>query len=155
MKRTIVAYLSAVLVTYLLGSIAATQVILTELQYMGMPVTLYDRVLTSLHDLAGLSLTYLPALLVAMGLGFSVGLLLGKLLPRLRGFMYPLFGSLAVLGLHFGSRELLGYTALAAARHDVGLWMQVGIGWAGGYAFLMFLGLARYAPGTRPWQIPE
>lgn len=110
---------------------------------MGVPVTLPDRLLVTAQDIVGLAGSYLPLLLPTLAAAFCIAVPLGRWLPLLRGLLYPLSGALAVLGLHHGARELLGFSPLAATREDIGMALQAAAGWVGGYAFLLFTGQAR------------
>lgn len=143
MQRIALAFLAAVLVTHLVGSVAATQVILVEVRRMGLPVPYRERLLTTLHDIVALAPLHLPALALALSAGFAAAAVPGHWLPRWRWLLFGLCGALAVLGLHAGARALLGFSPLAAAREDHGLALQAAAGWVGGYSFFTFLGLAR------------
>ena len=129
--------------TYLLASILGTQVIIAEVQSLGMPITLRDRLLSTGRDILGLLISYLPALLLVMAPALALAALIGSRLSRWRALIYPLCAALSVWGLHLGLRELLDFNLLAAARSDLGLALQVGAAWVGGYCHYMFLGLAR------------
>jgi hypothetical protein len=138
-----VAFLSALLLTHVIGSALAAQVILTELRAMGLPVGLRTRLLAAGHDVLALGTSYLPVLLPGLAAACALAALLGRWLPGWRPYLYPLFAALSVVGLHLGCRALLGFNLLAAARHDHGLALQALAGWIGGYAFYVFMGLAR------------
>jgi hypothetical protein len=143
MLRSAVSFLAAVLTAYLVGAALATQVILGELRAMGMSVTLTDHLHATGHDLIGLAGSYLPLIALAFAIGLGAAGLLGRHLPRWRFIFYPLAGAVAVVSLHLIMKAVLGVTGIAAVRPWYGLALQALAGWLGGYAFFMFLGLAK------------
>lgn len=143
MLRVISAFILALLVAYLIGSILATQVILAELRGMGMSITLSDRLNASLHDLLGLWRSYLPLLAIALVPALAAAAALGRAWQAGRPFLYPLAAAAGVVCLHLAMREVLGLNGLAAVREWTGLALQAVAGWVGGYFFVIGLGLAR------------
>jgi hypothetical protein len=141
--QRVLAFSVAVLTTYLIGSVLATQVILARVAAMGLPVTLTDRLYATHHDLAGLARAYLPLLVLALGLALPLAGFLSRPRPKLRGFVYPVAGALAVVATHLVLRSLLGFNALAAVRDWHGLVLQGVAGWLGAYAYLIASGQAR------------
>lgn len=138
-RRTILALLAAVLVTYLLASISATQFVLREVAALGPEITLAVRVRTTLQDLAGLAGSYGPLLLLALALAFPVAAGLGRVLPAARLYWYLLAGFVAVVFLHLIMEAVLGVTGIAAVRTLPGLLSQGFAGAAGGAVFHVLL----------------
>jgi hypothetical protein len=143
MRRAIIVFFPAVLISYCIASVLATQVILGELTAMGMPVTLDDRFRASFHDLRGLLASYLPLLLIAFALAFPVAALLGRWRPGWRFLLFPIAGAVAVVALHLIMKAVLGLNGIAAVRELPGLLSQMLAGWACGYLYYLFMGWAR------------
>ena len=143
MLYAVAAYLVAVLVSYVLGAVLATQVILAEVRALGLSVTLSDRFHATGHDLVGLAGSYLPLLAVALAPALFVAARLARRLPALRGVLYPLAAAVAVVVLHLAVKAVLGLNGIAAVREWHGLALQALAGWAGGYCYVMARGLAR------------
>ena len=143
MLAVIRAYLIAVAVTYLLGAVLATQVVLARVRGMGMSVTLGDRFHATTHDLAGLAGSYLPLIAIALVPGLFAASRLARWWPRFGAVLYPLAGAVAVVAIHLAVKALLGLNGIAAVREWHGLALQALAGWVGGYFYFMARGLAR------------
>lgn len=146
--KVIGAYFAAVLLTFVLASIFATQFILSNLQDMGMTVTLSDRISATLHDIGGLSEIYLP--LVAISFIISLPLAAGviKFAPNLRLVGYVVAGAIGLVAVHLIMKAVLGLTGIAATRTVMGLLSQGLAGAFGGYLFYWLTGLLRKATPT-------
>jgi len=138
MLRALAAYVAAVLVTYTLATIAATQHVMARLVDMGVDVSLADRLGTTLHDLAGMTTSYLPILAVGLAIAFPVAAGVARFAPRWRTIGYPLAGGLAVLVIHFTLSQLFNITPVAAARTTLGLTVQALCGALGGWLFFVW-----------------
>ncbi len=135
MLRVLKAFVPAVLFTYVLASILSTQFILGSLQGMGVDVGVMVRLSTTLHDLVGLSTSYLILILVAFILGLPVAAGLSKLMPSQRLVLFVLAGFVAIVALHLIMKAVLGMSAIAATRTMFGLLSQGVAGAAGGYLY--------------------
>ena len=135
MLQAVKAYIPAVLCAYLLASMAATQVILAEVAAMGVAVPLVDRVAATLHDMVGLTSSYLPLIAIAFVLALPVAAGLGHLLPQRRALLYPLAGFAALVALHLVMKAVLGVSGIAATRSLPGLLSQGAAGAVGGLCF--------------------
>ncbi len=135
MLRVLKAFVPAVLFTYVLASILSTQFILGSLQNMGVDVSAMVRFSTTLHDLLGLSTSYLILILVAFILGLPVAAGLSKLMPSQRLVLFVLAGFVAIVALHLIMKAVLGMSAIAATRTMFGLLSQGVAGAAGGYLY--------------------
>jgi hypothetical protein len=129
------AFLAALALTYLLGSVLATQFVLHEVAGLGLPVPWAVRLDTTLFDLAGLARSYLPLLAVALVLALPVAAGLTRFMPGARPILYPAAGFVAVLALHLIMAAVLGVTGIAATRSLPGLIAQGLAGAAGGALF--------------------
>ena len=135
MLKVLLAYASAVVGTFLLGSVLATQVILGNVQEMGMVVDLSVRLQATLHDLTGLAASYLPLLAVAFLIALPVTRGLRKLFPSRPLLLYVLAGAVAVITLHLALKAALGLSGIAATRTILGLLSQGLAGALGGYIY--------------------
>lgn len=144
MLRVLKAFFPAVLLTYVLASILSTQVILGNLQGMGVDVSGAVRLSTTFHDLLGLASSYLLLILVAFVLGLPVAAGLTKLMPSHRLALFVLAGFVAIVALHLIMKAALGLTGIAATRTMAGLLTQGMAGAAGGF---LYFRLSRSQPG--------
>jgi hypothetical protein len=139
MWRVARAYLLAVLASYFLASVAATQTVLQRIEAMGMPVSLAVRLRTTAQDLLGLAGSYLPLIAIALALAFTVAAGLGRLAPRQRQWLFLLAGGVALLALHAIMKAVLGVSGIAATREWPGLLLQGLAGVLGGLCFVRLL----------------
>ena len=109
-------YLSAVLVTYLLASIFATQHVVSSLASMGVDVGLADRVNMTFSDLAGMAGMYLPLIAFGLLLAFLFTALLHYWLKRWQTALYVLAGATAVIAIHVFLNLAFNLTPIAIAR---------------------------------------
>ncbi len=135
--RALLAFLLAVLCTYLAAAVLSTQSVMSSLTDMGVEISLAVRMSTTLSDLLGMYSTFVPLLAVALLLGFSVAGGLVRWQPGWRSFGFPLAGFLAVIVMHLLMREVLELTPVAAARNLLGLLLQGLAGALGGYVYVL------------------
>jgi len=135
MLRVLKAFFPAVLLTYVLASLFSTQIILGNLQGMGVDVSTMVRLSTSFHDLMGLTSSYLVLILIAFILGLPVAAGLTRLMPEHRLFLFILAGFVAIVSLHLIMKAVLGLSGIAATRTLFGLLCQGAAGAAGGYLY--------------------
>jgi hypothetical protein len=149
MMRAIKAFIPAVLLAYLLASVISTQLTLSQVQAMGLDVTLGTRLATTFEDMAGMASSYLPLIAIAFALGLPVAGGLSRLLPAQRAVLYALAGLVAIVALHTIMKAALGISGIAVTRSLPGLLSQGLAGAAGGYIFhLLSRGGAQPATGT-------
>lgn len=135
--RVLGAYAMAVLSTYLLASVAATQWVMASLGEMGYPVSSSERLATTAADLWGMLPTYGLIVAVAMAIGLGVASLVGKLVPGLRAVALICAGVVALVGTHLILEQVLDVVPLAAARTAGGLLAQGLAGGVGGYLYYL------------------
>ena len=70
--RIFVAYLGAVMVTYLLAATAATQSVLASLEAMGVAVTMGERLSTTGRDLIGMFPAYGAIIAIALAIALPI-----------------------------------------------------------------------------------
>jgi hypothetical protein len=135
MFRVLIAYTGAVVAAFLAASILATQFILANVAEMGMDVSLGVRLQATLHDIAGLSATYLPLIAIAFLVALLVASGITRVLPRQRLLLFTLAGAVGIIALHTIMKAVLGLSGIAATRTLAGLLSQGLAGALGGYVF--------------------
>ncbi len=140
--RNLSAFVPAILGAYILGAAAATQVNLGKLAELGVRITLRDRLQATAHDLIGLSLTYLPLMVIALGVALSLAAYLSRWVPGLRLWLYVFAGAAGVVATHLIAEAVLGVNGLAAVRDTYGMALQALAGCFGAYVFYVATGWA-------------
>ncbi|MEM6543831.1 MAG: hypothetical protein AAF991_10045 [Pseudomonadota bacterium] len=140
--RFFLAVVLSVLGAYAVASVLATQLILANVESMGLAVTMRDRLHATNHDLFGLFPTYVPLLLIAFVIAMPVAVGLARLLPKSATALFVLAGFVAVLAIHLIMKQVLGLNGIAAVREVHGLLSQALAGAFGGYLYFVFSGRA-------------
>jgi hypothetical protein len=140
--RDLSAFVPAILGAYILGAAAATHVNLGKLADLGLRITLRDRLQAMGHDLIGLSVTYLPPMVIALGVAFSVAAYLSRWMPGIRLGLYLFAGASGVVATHLIAEAVLGVNGLAAVRDAYGMALQALAGTFGAYIFYVATGWA-------------
>jgi len=135
MTRTIIAFLVAVIGTYILGVLFIGQGNLAAVAEMGLSVGIGDRVATLVHDLTHMVAIYLPLVAISSIIAFSVAAGIIRLTPNLRLIGYVSAGFVALIAMHLIMKAVLGLTGVAPTRTMVGLLAQGVAGAFGGYLF--------------------
>lgn len=139
--RVVLAFVAAVVTTYILAVVSYGQLNLANLVEMGLSVDAATRFYTASNDLFGMMQIYLPVISVALLLGFLIARLIIKWVPQLRTLAYVsagfagIFAAEAVLTTVIGS----GIHPLAVTRTTVGLLSQCVAGAIGGLVFVSML----------------
>jgi hypothetical protein len=129
-------YLAAVLLTYLLASIMATQSVVSSLSGMGVDISFSERADMTLRDIAGMAGMFLPMVAFGMLIAFMATALICRYWNRWRVPLYLIAGAIALVGIHLALNLAFGITPVAIARTPPGLLMQGAAGAAGGFAFV-------------------
>lgn len=138
MKRwiqTVLAWAVAVLVTYSLATLAASQSVVRHLADLGVPLSLGERLQMSARDQLGMTDLFLPLIAVGMTIGLGVAAWLGHRQPQRRTLLFMLAGAVAMLSIHLALQWSFDITLVAVARSHLGLLSQALAGAAGGYLF--------------------
>lgn len=135
--RVFIAYAAAVLVTYGLALIAATQWMLGGSLQVGEEVTATRRLLTTGQELVSMLPSYGVIVAVAMALALSAAAAISHYLPRLRGVALVAAGFIGLMGVHFVAQQLIGDTPVAVAETTGGLLAQGLAGGIGGYLYYL------------------
>ena len=139
--KLVLAFILAVVTTYVVAVLAYTQLNLANVVEMGLPVSFMDRVGAAGHDLIGMTSLYLPIIAVALLLAFGVTAIVLRWVPQLRtlGYMLAGFAGIFVVDYALGALLTGGTHPLAVTRTTVGLLSQCVAGALGGYVFVWML----------------
>ena len=135
MWRYVKAYLGAVLLTYLVGAAAITQVNLGSLQNLGASIDVATRLSATWADLQGLVMPYLVLVAIALLIGFVVTGQISRFFPLHRWWLYPLAGLVALIAMHLILKAVIGLWGVAGARPAIGLVLQGLAGLVGGWLY--------------------
>lgn len=135
MKLTL-HFLAACLATFLLASVAHSQMVLAELTNIDVVITLADRLQMTLSDLAGLLPSYGVVIAISLLLAFSIKWLISSKIKKLPDSLYVLAGFLAIACALAAMHPILDITLIAGARTPFGLVLQAMSGAVGGYVFM-------------------
>ena len=135
MWRYVKAYLGAVLLTYMVGAAAITQVNLGSLQNLGASVDVATRLSATWADLQGLVMPYLVLVAIALLIGFVVTGQISRFFPLHRWWLYPLAGLVALIAMHLILKAVIGLWGVAGARPAIGLVLQGLAGLVGGWLY--------------------
>ncbi len=139
MLRTLLGYLGAVAVTYVLGVVAASQHVIGHFESMsGAAVGFSKRIEWTLTDVLGMLLPpiYPFAVAVMILIAFAVCGFLVRRIGGLRTFGFVLAGALGMVGLHLVLNSVAEINAIAASRNFAGLMGQAIAGACGGLAYV-------------------
>lgn len=127
-------WLSATAVSFVLASLGHSQQVLHGLMAVGVEIDGRTALRFVLGDLAGLSLSYLPVIALALALAFWVTGPLGRRWPAASLWLYSAAGATALLTVLLLMYPILHTTLIAGAR-GWGLALQVLAGALGGWVF--------------------
>lgn len=144
MKRIpafIAAFVAALLITYLFGTLTYSQLIMGNLVEMGMPVDAGVRAAAFWHDFTHMYDLYLPLVAVALLLGFIVAGIVLRWVPQIRVLGYLLAGFMAIFVMDYLLGAVLtgGTHPLVVTRTTVGLLSQCLAGALGGLTFAILM----------------
>lgn len=137
-------YLSAVVVTYLLASVTATQSVISSLAKMGIGVSFSDRLAMTLQDISGMTGMFLPMVAFGLLIAFMATALICRYLDQWRIPLYVIAGATALICIHLALNLAFGITPIAIARTIPGLLVQ---GLAGAVGGLVYVYLSLRFPG--------
>ncbi|MEJ8568070.1 hypothetical protein [Elongatibacter sediminis] len=136
--RIVTAWMAAVVLAYLLAATFATGAVVLALRRLEVPLdpgTVFGMVL---HDWAGMTGIFLPAVAIGLALALPVAAGLARHRPEWRIGLAVLAGAVALVAVHLILKASFGITPVAVARTIPGLLSQAVAGAAGGglYAVL-------------------
>ncbi len=137
MVNVLKAFIAATVLTFVLASVHSTQVILANVQSMGLEVPMGVRLTTTFQDLLGMASSYLVLITVAFVVALPVAAGLTRLIPGHSPWLFALAGFVAIAVLHTALNTILGIHAVAVTRTLPGLLGQCLAGAAGGWCFYL------------------
>ena len=139
-----VIYLSAVLVAYLLATVAATQSVISSLAGIGVRMSFPERVSMTLSDIVGMAGMFLPMVAFGLLIAFMTSALICRYRDQWRSPLYIIGGGVALVCIHLALNLAFGITPVAIARTTGGLMIQAIAGAAGGLTYVL-LSRSRFA----------
>lgn len=131
-------YLAAVVVSYLIASITATQSVISSLSGMGVNLDFSARIAMTLKDIAGMAGMFLPMVAFGLLVAFMATALLCRYLQKWRMPLYIIAGATALVCIHLALNLAFGITPVAIARTPAGLMVQGLAGAVGGFVYVYF-----------------
>jgi hypothetical protein len=141
-------YLAAVVVTYLLASVMATQSVISSLSGMGVDVSFTERATMTLLDIGGMVGMFLPMIAFGLLIAFMAAALICHYWNQWRTPLYIIAGAAALVCVHLALNLAFGITPVAIARTTTGLGLQALAGAVGGYTYVYLSGSYRKMAGT-------
>ena len=129
-------YLSAVVTTYLMASVMATQSVISSLSGMGVDVSFAERIAMTLHDISGMAGMFLPMIAFGLLIAFMAVGLICHYWNHWRTPLYIIAGAAALVCVHLALNLAFGITPVAIARTATGLALQAIAGAVGGYTYV-------------------
>jgi hypothetical protein len=129
------AFVLAVLIAAVLGSLVQTQLALAALGGLGVEIGLGDRLRATGADLLAFAPMYAGVVAAGFLLAFPVAAVLVWRWPAWQHRLYALAGATAMLSALLLMRELIGLTPIASARGAIGLSLHALAGAVGGLGF--------------------
>jgi hypothetical protein len=133
-RQTLFAFLTSVIVTFILASLFNTQFVIAGLESVNVVIPLRDRAMMSWLDIQGLAFTYGIVIMIGLLLAFSFMSWVNRfvVLPTL---WFPLGGAIAFIVMIAAMEPLLGVTLITGARSVAGWAAQCAAGVVGGFVF--------------------
>jgi len=145
-------YLSAVLITYILASVTATQSVISSLAKMGVHLGFSERMAMTAQDISGMAGMFLPMVAFGLLIAFLATALICRYLDQWRFPLYIIAGATALVCIHLALNLAFGITPVAIARTIPGLLVQ---GLAGAVGGLVYAWLSLKFPGFSKGDSPE
>ena len=133
----LISFLLAGLVAYVIAVLFYTQINLSNLTDLGIDISFSDRLASASHDLLSMTGMYLPIMLVALLVAFSLAAIVIRFLPNLRILGFVVAGIVGVLALVLFFSFFLGTNPIAVTRSSLGLLSQCGAGGIGGLVYAL------------------
>ena len=133
----LISFLLAGLAAYVIAVLFYTQINLSYLTDLGIDISFSDRLGSASHDLLSMTGMYLPIMLVALLVAFSLAAIVIRFLPNLRILGFVVAGTVGVLALVLFFSSFLGTNPIAVTRSSLGLLSQCGAGGIGGLVYAL------------------
>jgi hypothetical protein len=135
LNRTLIAFIVAVVVGFLLASVLHSQFVLARLSAVGAEIGMGDRLAMTLGDILGLGGSYGLIIGIALAVGFLVAWIVKRCVKRLASVAYPLAGAAAIALALFLMHLQFEMTPVAGARGPLGFLAQCLAGALAGFVF--------------------
>lgn len=135
--RTVIAFILAIVVATLAGTVVSTQDVLARLAELGAPVSLSERLTMTAQDFVGMGPAYGIVMTLAFLIAFTVAWLVIRMAPPLRLAGYALAGAAAVAIALQTMIAVFGTVPIAGARDIYGFSAMVAGGALAGLAFAL------------------
>ena len=129
-------FLAAVVVTYLLASVMATQSVVSSLSRMGVNLSFAERATMTLQDIGGMAGMFLPMIAFGLLIAFMATALICRYWNQWRIPLYLISGASALVCIHLALNLAFSITPIAIARTGAGLALQAIAGASGGYTYI-------------------
>lgn len=133
--KVVLGFVLAVIVTTVLGCIAHTQFVLSELSALGVEITVSDRLSTTARDIAGMGPMFGMIIAIAFLVAMSAAALVYRMAGTQRSLVYGVAGAVALAVALTAMGIVFDITPIAGARSTLGFLAQVAAGALGGLAF--------------------
>lgn len=137
MTRNFIAYMLAVVATYLLGAALISQFNIARIADMGFLVSSAQRGSAVYHDVIGMLGTYLPLIAVALIIAFLFTSCVLQRFTRSQTLLFVVAGFVGIVTLHLVMAAVFGITGVAPTRTLLGLLVQGCVGAVGGYVYVV------------------
>jgi MFS family permease len=129
------AFIPATILAFVLASVLSTQMILANVQAMGLDVSMGVRLNTTFQDLIGMASSYLILITIAFILGLPVAAWLSRRAPSRSALLFTLAGFVAIAVLHLAIQAALSIHPVPVTRTLPGFLGQCLAGAAGGWCY--------------------
>jgi hypothetical protein len=133
-RQTLFAFLTSVIVTFILASLFNTQFVIAGLESVNVVIPLNDRAMMSWLDIQGLAFTYGIVIMIGLLLAFSFMSWVNRFIA-MPTLWFPLGGAIAFIVMIAAMEPLLGVTLITGARSAAGWAAQCAAGVVGGFVF--------------------
>jgi uncharacterized membrane protein YgaE (UPF0421/DUF939 family) len=149
--RVLVAFVLAVIATYVIGSALYTQAVLAGLGSVGVDVSIGDRLAVTGQNIVGMTdsafggflfgyiSTYPEAIVIGLIVAYTVATPVKLFLRPLAPIAYPVAGAVALLAIVYFIQTSLSPGLFAGARGPAGMALQGLAGALGGLVFALLL----------------
>jgi hypothetical protein len=149
--RILVAFVLAVVATYVIGSALYTQAVLSGLGSVGVEVPIGERLSVTAQNIVGMTdsafggfvfgfiSTYPEAIVIGLVVAYAVATPVRMFVKPLAAVAYPAAGAVALLTIVYFIHTSLSPGLFAGARETGGLALQAVAGTLGGFVFALLL----------------
>lgn len=143
--RRVLAYLIACFATYGAGVLFASQQAMSALKSLGAPMSPGLRLQVYIHDILGMTASYLPLIAIAFPIAFVVAAVIFRFLALGRMPLFLVAGAVAIVAVHLLLTLSFGIHPIGSTRTLAGLMLQGLAGLLGGFVFIRLNPVAKPA----------